>query len=105
MTNILYHPAIVFGLCFICTWLIYAIGKSMAPAGQPAAGKGEVYACGEDISADIKPSYNWFHIAFVFTLLDIGVLMIATMPSGVGLPLAISWLVGGGAAIFMVLRD
>ncbi len=105
MSNPLYHPAVVFGLCFICTWLIYMLGKSMAAAGQAAAGKGEVYACGENVSADIRPSYTWFHIAFVFTLLDIGVLMIATIPSDVNLPLAIAWLVGGAAAIFMLFHD
>lgn len=77
----------------------------MAPTGQPTAGKTEVYACGEDISADIKPSYNWFHIAFVFTLLDIGVLMIATMPAGVNLALGVSWLVAAGVAILALLTD
>ncbi len=105
MENILYHPGFVFALCFICTYLIYAFGKAMAPIGQPAEGKEKTYACGEDVDANIAPSYNWFHIAFVFTLLDIGVLMVATMPAGVGLPLAIAWLVGGAAAVLMMLND
>ncbi len=105
MSNFLHHPMIVFALTFICTWLVYMMGKAMAAAGSPSAGKGKVYACGEDVGADIRPSYGWFHIAFVFTLLDIGVLMIATMPTDVHLPLALGWLVGAAGAIFMLFKD
>lgn len=105
MGNLLYHPAVVFALCFVCTWVLYQIGKSLAPVGQAAAGKTAIYACGEEATAPTRPIYNWFHIAFVFTLLDVGVLMIATIPAGVYLPLAAAWLVGGAAAILMLLRD
>ena len=105
MANILYHPGVVFALCFLCTYLLYQLGKAMAPIGAAAAGKEETYACGEDVEANVAPSYNWFHIAFVFTLLDIGVLMVATMPAGVNLPLAIAWLVGGAAAVLIILND
>lgn len=105
MSNLLHHPMIVFALTFLCTFLVYMVGKAMAATGTPSEGKGKVYACGEDVSADIKPSYGWFHIAFVFTLLDIGVLLIATMPKDVNLPLAIGWLVGAAGAVFMLFMD
>lgn len=105
MTSLLYHPAIVFALCFVCTWVLYQIGKSLAPVGQAAAGKVQIYVGGEEGTAPERPIYNWFHIAFVFTLLDVGVLMIATIPSDVYLPLAIAWVVAGVAAILMLLRD
>ena len=105
MGNLLYHPLIVFALCFLATACIYLIGQRIAAPGTPSAGKGEVYACGENAEAVMRPSYGWYHIAFVFTLLDIAVLMIATMPHGVGLPLAIAWIVGGIAAIIMLFKD
>ncbi len=105
MTSLLYHPGVVFALCFICTWIIYLLGKSMAPVGEASDGKGKVYACGEDIEADISPSYNWFHIAFVFTLLDIAVLMLATMPSNVNLALGVIWVFAAAFAIVVLLTD
>lgn len=105
MPSILYHPAIVFALCFVCTWIIYQIGRSLSAAGKTAAGKTAIYACGEDVTVPDRPAFNWFHIAFIFTLLDVGVLMIATIPTNVSLPLAAAWLIGGIAAIWMLLHD
>jgi NADH:ubiquinone oxidoreductase subunit 3 (subunit A) len=105
MKTLLYHPGVVFALCFLCTWIIYLIGRSISAAGSPSAGKGKVYGCGEDIEACVAPSYNWFHIAFVFTLLDIAVLMVATMPSSVNLTLGVTWVVAGGFAIAALLTD
>lgn len=105
MTSLLYHPGVVFALCFVCTWLVYLIGKSMSAVGEASVGKGKVYACGEDIEANIAPSYNWFHIAFVFTLLDIAVLVVATMPASVNLGLGVAWVVAAGFAIVVLLTD
>ena len=105
MTGLLYHPGVVFALCFICTWLIYLVGKSIAAPGKASAGKGQAYGCGEDIEGHVAPSYNWFHIAFVFTLLDIAVLVIATMPANVDLTLGVSWVAAGAFTIFALLTD
>ena len=105
MTSLLYHPGVVFALCFVCTWLVYLVGKSMSAVGEASVGKCRAYACGEDIEGDITPSYNWFHIAFVFTLLDIAVLMVATMPPNVHLGLGVTWVVAAGFAIVTLLTD
>jgi len=77
----------------------------MAAAGTPSPGKEEIYACGEQVEGEITPAYGWFRIAFIFTLLDIAVLIVATVPSKVCLPLAIAWIVGSVAAILMLMKD
>ncbi|MFO7945764.1 MAG: hypothetical protein R6V19_02980 [Armatimonadota bacterium] len=106
MNNLLYNPGIVFALCFVCTVVLYKIGQAMSAKGEPAAGKETVYACGEDVEGEFGVlGYNWFHIAFVFTLLDIAVLIVATMPRDVNLLLSGAWIVGGIIAIIMLLRD
>lgn len=106
MENLMYNPGIVFALCFICTVILYKVGSSMAASGSEAAGKEKTYACGEDIEGDFSVlGYNWFHMAFVFTLLDIAVLILATMPADVNLWLSGVWIVGGIVAIFMLLKD
>lgn len=106
MENLLYNPGVVFALCFVCTVILYRVGAAMAAKGSPAAGKEEAYACGEDIEGDFGSlGFNWFHVAFVFTLLDIAVLIVATMPSGVNIWLSGAWIVGGVVAILMLLKD
>lgn len=78
----------------------------MAAKGSPAAGKEEAYACGEEIEGDFWAlGFNWFHVAFIFTLLDIAVLIVATMPRDVTLWLSGAWILGGIVAILMLLKD
>lgn len=105
MERVLHNPGTVFALCFLCTYLLYKIGASMAAAGTPSKGKEEIYACGEQVEGKVTPAYGWFRIAFIFTLLDVAVLLVATVPKDVSLPLALAWLVGGAAAILMMLKD
>jgi hypothetical protein len=47
-------------------------------------------SCGEDSPGENKPqSYGLFHVAFFFTVLHVGALLIATAPRGLGALLGI----------------
>lgn len=106
MGNLIYNPGVVFALCFFCTVILYKVGAVMAAKGSPAAGKEQAYACGEHVEGDFTAlGYSWFHVAFVFTLLDIAVLIVATMPADVNLWLSGAWIAGGIVAILMLLKD
>ena len=63
-------------------YMIYLIGGKMAIKGTPSPGKLKAYACGEDIPGmKLKQEYSLFHIAFFFTMLHVGALVIATLPN------------------------
>jgi NADH-quinone oxidoreductase subunit A len=76
-------PIIIFIIFLIVGYIIYLVGGMMAPKLKRVGGKLSMYACGEDIPArKVMPSYQFFYVAFFFTILHICALMIATMPSG-----------------------
>lgn len=66
------------------SYLLFGIGKQMAPPFTPAPGKTAPYLCGEDLDlGTINPGYwQFFSIAILFTILHITVFVMALMPSG-----------------------
>jgi NADH:ubiquinone oxidoreductase subunit 3 (subunit A) len=82
--NPLALPVVAFCLALFVALLIYWLGGMMAaPAMREAKHKLEPYACGESVP-DVQRdrSYNLFHVAFIFTILHVGVLVAATAPPG-----------------------
>jgi NADH-quinone oxidoreductase subunit A len=62
---------------------MYLVGGTMAPKLKKVGAKLSMYACGEDIPArKVMPTYQFFYVAFFFTILHICALLIATMPGG-----------------------
>jgi NADH-quinone oxidoreductase subunit A len=80
----LISPPIAFVLFLIIAYLIYVLGKRMAPKLTKAGGKLTSYACGEDIpGTKIQFGYRlFFFVALFFTIMHVATLMIATVPSG-----------------------
>ena len=77
------HPAVVFAAGFLVSLALYWFAGMLGPATKKAEHKFESYACGEDYpSGKIAPGYDFFHVAFLFTILHVGVLLVATAPSG-----------------------
>ena len=64
-------------------FLLYLFAGTLGPKRTKTKYKLKSYACGEDYPGGKLPqSYNFFHVAFFFTILHVGVLLIATAPLG-----------------------
>ena len=78
-------PPVALAIMLGMGYLIYFIGGKMACPGTPSEGKLKNYACGQDMPGEkLKQKYGFFHIAFFFTMLHVGALVIATLPNVAG---------------------
>lgn len=84
-------PPVAFLIFTAVSYLLFGIGKQMAPPFTPAPGKTAPYLCGEDLDlGTMNPGYwQFFSVAILFTVLHITVFIMALMPAGaVGFVLA-----------------
>ncbi len=81
---ILLSPPVAFVLFLGAAWLLFLLGKRMAPKLTRVGGKLETYACGENIpGTKVQFGYRlFFFVALFFTIMHVAVLMIATVPAG-----------------------
>ena len=83
MIEILFYPVATFLIILIIICLLYLFASTLGPKRTKSKYKLKSYACGEDYPGGKLPqSYNFFHVAFFFTILHVGVLLIATAPLG-----------------------
>ena len=83
MIEILFYPVATFLIMLIIIYLLYLFAGTLGPKRTKTKYKLKSYACGEDYPGGKLPqSYNFFHVAFFFTILHVGVLLIATAPLG-----------------------
>jgi NADH:ubiquinone oxidoreductase subunit 3 (subunit A) len=83
MIEILFYPVATFLIMLIIIFLLYLFAGTLGPKRTKTKYKLKSYACGEDYpSGKFPQSYNFFHVAFFFTILHVGVLLIATAPLG-----------------------
>jgi NADH:ubiquinone oxidoreductase subunit 3 (subunit A) len=83
MIEILFYPIATFLIMLIIICLLYLFAGTLGPKRTKTKYKLKSYACGEDYPGGKLPqSYNFFHVAFFFTILHVGVLLIATAPLG-----------------------
>jgi NADH:ubiquinone oxidoreductase subunit 3 (subunit A) len=76
--KILLTAPIAFVIYFIGAVGIYGIGRLLAGAANPSKAKSSIYGSGEEASARMAaPGYTpFFRIAFFFTVLHLGVLVV-----------------------------
>jgi NADH-quinone oxidoreductase subunit A len=83
MIEILFYPVTTFLIMLLIIFLLYLFAGTLGPKRTKTKYKLKSYACGEDYPGGKLPqSYNFFHVAFFFTVLHVGVLLIATAPLG-----------------------
>jgi NADH:ubiquinone oxidoreductase subunit 3 (subunit A) len=83
MIEILFYPVATFLIILIIICLLYLFAGTLGPKRTKTKYKLKSYACGEDFpSGKLPQSYNFFHVAFFFAILHVGVLLIATAPLG-----------------------
>jgi NADH-quinone oxidoreductase subunit A len=100
-------PVLTFGLALLVVWFIYWVGGKMAAMPlREAKYKLKAYACGEDFpGGKVEQSYGMFHVAFIFTVLHVGVLVVATAPAGEMAWLAvITVILVGASALALIFR-
>ena len=102
----LLYPPITFAIFLSVVFIIYRLVKALGQKSRPEAGKLKAYACGEDIpGSKVQLGYNFFHIAFFFTVLHFVALIIATIPGGNLALFGILYLVVVLITIIIFLRD
>jgi len=83
MEQFLLYPPITFIIFLIVGYLVYRLSKVLGPKPSAEGGKLSTYACGEDIPGKKSQyGYHLFRFAFIFTILHVAALVIATVPSG-----------------------
>ncbi|MBC7364563.1 MAG: hypothetical protein H5U07_08520 [Candidatus Aminicenantes bacterium] len=90
----LLSPPIAFFFFLLIAYLLYALGNSMAPKLKKTPGKLSTYACGEDIpGVKVQFGFRLFYLfALFFTIMHVAALVIATVPTGKIVYLAIIYL-------------
>jgi NADH:ubiquinone oxidoreductase subunit 3 (subunit A) len=73
------NPVVVF-LAYVGVGLaVYAAGKVLAPPLKDVGWKLSSYACGEIAPGrKVRPNYNFYHVAYLFTILHVGALVTCT---------------------------
>lgn len=105
MSIILATP-IAFIIFLFVAYLIYKVGGTLGVKKKVEGRKLDTYACGEDIpSRKEQHAYQFFRIAFFFTILHVAALIIVTVPRGTMALLGIIYLLIAIAAVVILLVD
>jgi len=105
LSEILLAPPVVFVIMLAVAGLLSLAVKTLATRSNPSPGKKEPYACGQDVpTGKIQPGYkDFFHFAFLFTILEVVALLLGTATSNV-VWLTIGILAVVVLAIFILFR-
>jgi NADH:ubiquinone oxidoreductase subunit 3 (subunit A) len=88
-------PVVVLMAFLIIVYLIYRLGGALAPKVPKSHHKLSPYACGEDLpGGKVPPSYTLFHVAFIFTVFHVAILLLALVPSSEDAIFALIFLAG-----------
>ena len=81
LNDLLLSPLAIFVIILVVVGLLAQWAKSLAIRSNPTPGKGDPYACGQKVSTGkIQPGYfDFFHFAFLFTILEVVALLIGTV--------------------------
>lgn len=90
MIEALNYPIETFLIFLLIVIFLYLFAGRLEPPSRQAKYKFEAYACGEEAPKEkVQQSYDFFHVAFFFTILHVGALLIATAPMGPNLLLGV----------------
>jgi len=79
--DFLLSPVMIFVIVLATVALLALAAKALETRSNPTPGKGEPYACGQNVpTGRIQPGYDdFFHFAFLFTILEVVALVIGTI--------------------------
>jgi len=98
-------PPLVFILLLAVISALSWLARGLSPRGAQTSGKGEPYACGQNVSTGrIQPSYgDFFPFAFFFTIIHVTALVLSTVPAN-AIWLAMPFLAITALAIVILFR-
>ncbi len=80
--DFMYSPLLIMGIFLLISYVIFRIGGSLAPKVNQSDDKLMAYASGENIQGmKVEQSYSLFHVAFIFTVFHVAVLLLAIVPN------------------------
>ena len=80
--NELLSPIVVLGIFLMVSYALYKAGGRLAPKVPQSEDKLMGYASGEKVEATkITQSYSLFHVAFIFTIFHVAILLLVMVPS------------------------
>jgi NADH:ubiquinone oxidoreductase subunit 3 (subunit A) len=89
----LLNPFAVFAVYLGVGALLYMTGTALAPALRDTGSKCMSYACGEIAPLrKLRPNYNFYHVAYLFTILHVGTLITCTSFGTAAFPLPLLYL-------------
>jgi len=103
--NWLFVPPFDFLILLAVIALLAWLAGGLSARGKQSAGKGEPYACGQEVSTGrIQPNYDeFFPFAFFFTIMHVAALIIGTIPAG-AVWLAVPFIAIAALAIRILFR-
>lgn len=108
MNNLLLSPPLAFLIMLVVGAVELWTFKAITAKGKASSGKNKPYACGEDIVKHrLQPDYyQFFSVAFCFTIMHVVAMILATVPSGsIELSiLAVAFGLSAGVGLIMFMR-
>lgn len=96
--NWLYTPVAVLGIFTLIILVIYWMAGRLSPKVEQSEDKLMAYASGENIEGTkAAQTYALFHVAFIFTVFHVAVILLALLPNSDDGLVALAFL--GGLAI------
>jgi len=88
---LIFNPITVFLVALAAASLLWLWGRALAPPPTPSGHKLEMYTGGEaPVVQEMRPGYQFYHIALFFTVLHVAALVLLTVHTGAsGLLIAI----------------
>jgi len=105
LNDLLLSPVAVFVIVIAVILILAWLAKRLETRSNPTPGKVEPYACGQDVpTGRIQPGYDdFFHFAFLFTILEVAVLVVGTITAN-AIWLSIAILAVVALAILILFR-
>lgn len=105
MESIIYSPPVVFVLVFFSLVLTSRLLARYSNRGELGEHALDPYACGQrNVENYVNPDYSqYFMYAFIFTVVHILILVVATAPSSASI-LPVAYIVSGIIAIFIAFK-
>lgn len=110
----LLFPPLAFVILFLVVLGLFYWSGRLSYSGEDAPGKRSSYLCGEEVDffdtpssgGKLRPDYRrFFGAAFMFMVIEVAVLLLATVPSGfIALP-GLVLLFLGGASVFGLIME
>ena len=107
LNDLLLSPPIALVIMIAVVGLLALLARGLATRSNPTPGKGEPYACGQEVETGrIQPSYDeFFHFAFLFTILEVAALVVATVTAAAAWLAVVILVVIALALLILFRRD